>query len=540
MPESLELGDPGVDPTDPRLRQPGPVLAGGDPVLGEPPERLADLVEGKPDTLREHDEGDPAEHRPPEPPVPRGGPVRIDESSFLVEPDRRRGDPASRGDGTDRERVGRGGGEGDHGRWNAAHGRDSSWGGVVRPRTAGEVATAVRVIAAEGGRLAVKGGGHGFASIGVRTGLPMLDLSALASVTVDPGALLARAGGGATTGAFTRAAGAHALATGFGDSPKVGLAGITQAGGLGFLHRRLGLTIDQLAGAQVVTADGVIREANEGQDPDLFWALRGGGGGFGVVTRLDFRLAPVDRVVGGMLMAPTDPTTFHQALDALHAAPGEVSGILQALRAPPIPMIPTELHGALLLAGFVVHSGPPDEAGRWMADFRKLTRPTVDGTGPLAYPTLFDDHGGPPDPPRLRWRSAFRDPLSLAEVQDLFELLEEPHDGVMRTVQLRPLGGAVSLLSGDATAFAWREAPLLASAGAVFAEGADAGPHRTWVQTVQEVLAGGDPRASYAGFLGVEDPSGPAAAWPDAHRARLLQVKERVDPGRVFEAAFEG
>jgi FAD/FMN-containing dehydrogenase len=410
---------------------------------------------------------------------------------------------------------------------------------VIAPHTPDEVAQAVRIVSAEGGRLTLKGGGHGFACRGVADGVPMLDLSALDAVSVDPEARLARAGGGTTTGAFTRAAGAHGLAVGFGDSPKVGIAGITQAGGLGFLHRRLGLTVDQLAGAQVVTAQGAILEVSAAHEPELFWALRGGGGGFGVVTRLDFRLAPVATVVGGMLMAPTDAATFHEALEALHAAPPEVSGILQALRAPPIPMIPAELHGALLLAAFVVHSGDPARGERWMADFRKLIRPVQDTTGPLAYPALFDDHGGPADPPRLRWRSVFRDPLSATEVAALFELLEEPHDGIMRTVQLRPLGGAVSRVPGDATAFAHREAPVLASAGAVFAGEADAGPHRAWVRSVQERLAGGDPRGAYAGFLGEEDLEGPKAAWPEPHRARLRQVKERFDPGRVFEAAFE-
>ena len=428
---------------------------------------------------------------------------------------------------------------------------------VLRPRSAHEVAEAVRIVAGEGGRLTVKGGGHGFTSRGVADGLPALDLSALDAISVDGKARLARAGGGITTGTFTREAGRQGLATGFGDSPKVGVGGITQAGGIGFLHRRLGLTADALVSAQVVTADGEIREVDGESEPDLFWALRGGGGGFGVVTRLDFRLAPVGRVVGGMLMDGTDPEAFHRALDYLTEAPEEVSGILQVMRAPSIPLVPAELHGSMMLAAFLVHAGDPAEGERWMAGFRKAAAPVrrrsapageaagrageakgpvMDTLGPMPYSGLFDEHDGPPDPPWIRWRSAFRDSLALEEVRALFELVAAPHDGVMRTLQLRPLGGAVSTISPDATAFAHREAPLLASAGAVFSTEEEAGAHDAWVCEVHRTLTGGRPRGGYAGFLGVEDPEGSDAAWPGRHRERLVAIKERVDPHRVFHA----
>jgi FAD/FMN-containing dehydrogenase len=407
---------------------------------------------------------------------------------------------------------------------------------VLRPRAAGEVAEAVRIVAAEGGRLTVKGGGHGFASRGVADGLPMLDLSALDGISIDGTRRLARAGGGITTAAYTREAGRQGLATGFGDSPKVGVGGITQAGGIGFLHRRLGLTVDSLVSAQVVTADGRIREVDGERDPELFWALRGGGGGFGVVTRLDFRLDPVDRVVGGMLMAPTDPEAFHLALQHLLEAPEEVSGIVQAMRAPAVPLVPVELHDSMMMAVFLVHSGEPADGDRWMAGFRKLAPPVMDTLAPISYPELFGDHGGPPDPPRIRWRSVFRESLSLDEIRSLFELLEAPHEGVMRTLQVRPMGGAAARPAPDATAFAHRDAPLLASAGAVFSAESDAESHDLWVRAMCHELAGGKPRGAYAGFLGPADPEGPAAAWAGPHRDRLTAVKERYDPHRIFHA----
>ncbi len=410
---------------------------------------------------------------------------------------------------------------------------------VLRPRSVAQVAEVVRIVSGEGGRLTVKGGGHGFTSRGVADGIPALDLSALGGVSVDPDARLARAGGGVTTGAFTAKAAEHGLATGFGDSPEVGVAGITQAGGMGFLHRRLGLTVDSLVGAQVVTADGEIREVDEHRDPDLFWAIRGGGGGFGVVTRLDFRLHPVDQVVGGMLMAPTSPESFREALDLLTDAPNEVSGILQAMKAPPMPMVPTELHGRMLLFAFLVHSGTPEDGERWMERFRRMTNPVVDGLASLPYKALFEEHGGPPAPPLLRFRSAFREPLTVDEIRPLFERLEEPHTGVIRMLQLRPLGGAVTDHPSSVTAFAHREAPLLASAGAIFSDEEEAEDHTLWTRSMHRELTGGEERGAYAGFLGADDPEGPAAAWPEDHRERLLEVKERYDPARLFSAPVD-
>jgi len=410
---------------------------------------------------------------------------------------------------------------------------------IVRPRSAAEVAHVVRELAGNGRRLTVKGGGHGFRTMGVADGVVALDLSGLNRIDVDPDTRIARAGGGLTTGAFTAAAGAHGLATGFGDSPGVGVGGITQSGGIGFLHRRLGLTIDSLVGAEVVTADGSIVSASADSHPDLFWALRGGGAGFGVVTRFDFRLHPVDRVVGGLLMAPATPEVFHTWLELMASAPEALSGLVQALRAPPAPTFPPELHGTMLLAAYLVHSGDPDDGNRWMDRFRALSGPVVDQIGPIPYPGLFDDHEGHPAPPMVRWRSCFRGTFSVDEVRDQFERLAEPHDGVMRVLQVRPLGGAGSRVPAADTAFAFRDAPYLASVGAVPASAQQVPEHNDWVARAHAELVGAGGAGSYAGFLGDDDPAGCEAAWPAGHRERLRAVKSRYDPDQVFTAGFE-
>jgi FAD/FMN-containing dehydrogenase len=409
---------------------------------------------------------------------------------------------------------------------------------IVRPRSSAEVALAVRRLAGEGHRLTVKGGGHGFRSQGVADGVVALDLSALNRVEVNPGTRLARAGGGTTTGAFTAAAGEYGLATGFGDSPRVGIGGITQAGGIGFLHRSLGMTIDSLVGAEVVTADGATLEVSEMSHPDLFWAIRGGGGGFGVVTRFDFRVHPVDRVIGGMLMAPATPEVFHAWLELLASAPEALSGLVQALRAPPAPIFPPELHGTMLLAAYVVHSGDPDEGTRWIDRFRALSKPVMDEVAPLRYAALFDEHGGPPAPPMIRWRSCFRGAFTLDEVRTQFDLLAEPHEGLMRVLQVRALGGAMARIPSADTAFAHRRAAYLASVGAVLPGPEQAPVHSAWVERAHAEVAGSSGAGSYAGFLGDEDPDGCEAAWPASHRDRLRTIRARYDPDEVFTAAF--
>lgn len=409
---------------------------------------------------------------------------------------------------------------------------------VVRPRKVEEVAQVVRIAADAGVRLSIKGGGHGFAAKGVIDGAITLDLLQMNELKIERNERIAHAQAGLTTGMYTQAVGQDGLATGFGDSPGVGIAGITLAGGIGFLHRKFGLTVDSLLGAQVVTGKGEVIEVDETRHPDLFWALRGGGGNFGVVTRLDLRLHPLDRVNGGMLMAPTDPHRFHSVLDFVLAAPDEVSGLVMILKAPPMPMIPPELHGKMILGAYLVHSGDLADGRRWMDDLRKVAPPVVDMMEETPYAKIFDDHeGGPPAPPLLRFRSNFRDGLSLGEVEGVFDALEQEHTGIMRTVQFRPLGGAVRSVSSNATAFAHRESSVLVALGSVFADPAQADPHSEWVSALDRSLGGGG--RSYAGFVGEDDAEGGRVAWPAEHRSRLLAVKERYDPENLFRGNVE-
>ena len=192
-----------------------------------------------------------------------------------------------------------------------------------------------------------------------------------------------------------RATGEHGLATGLGDTPTVGLGGITLGGGIGFLVRKHGLTIDDVLGAEVVTADGELLEVDEDTHPDLFWALRGGGGNFGVVTRLRFRLHEIDEVVGGMLMLPASADVITGLVAAADAAPEELSVIANVMKAPPLPFIPAEQHGKPVVMALMVYAGDAEAGEQAIAPIRALATPLADMVRPIRYPEMYAGPEGP-------------------------------------------------------------------------------------------------------------------------------------------------
>src|SRR3954447_25120631 len=220
-----------------------------------------------------------------------------------------------------------------------------------------------------GAEIAVRGGGHSPAGYGVCDDGIVIDLSALRAFELDAARRTAWAGAGLTAGAFTVAAGQSGLATGFGDTGSVGIGGITLAGGIGFLVRKHGLTVDHLLAADIVTADGRLRRVDAQTEPELFWAVRGGGGNFGVVTRLKYRLHPVDTVIGGVLVLPATPGVIAGFVALAEAAPDELSTIATVMLAPPLPFIREELHGSPVVMAKVVYAGDLEEGERVLAPF---------------------------------------------------------------------------------------------------------------------------------------------------------------------------
>src|SRR4051794_7670255 len=261
---------------------------------------------------------------------------------------------------------------------------------VVRVAGAADVSRVVQLAHETGAELAVRGGGHGRAGYGTSEGGIVLDLSGMNGVEIDVEGRTAWAQTGVTAGEYTKATAEHGLATGLGDTATVGVGGITLSGGLGFLVRRNGLTIDDVLGGEVVTADGEILEVDEQTHADLFWALRGGGGNFGVATRLRFRLHEIDRVVGGMLVLPASPDVIAGLVDAADAAPDGLSIIANITKAPPVPFTPAERHGTPVVMASMVFAGDAEAGARAIASIRALATPLADMVRPIRYEQMYD------------------------------------------------------------------------------------------------------------------------------------------------------
>src|SRR5215218_916384 len=259
---------------------------------------------------------------------------------------------------------------------------------IVRVADAADVSHVIALARERGLELAIRSGGHSVAGHSTTDGGIVLDLSEMKGLEIDVGRRTAWAETGLTAGEFSAAADAHGLATGFGDTGSVGIGGITLGGGVGYLVRKHGLTIDDLLAAEVVTADGELLRVDAETHPDLFWAIRGGGGNFGVATRFQYRLHEVDTIVGGMMILPATPEVISSFVAAAETAPEELSTIANVMVAPPMPFLPPEAHGQLVIMALLCYAGEVDEGERVVAPFRALATPIVDNVKKTTYPEI--------------------------------------------------------------------------------------------------------------------------------------------------------
>ena len=382
-----------------------------------------------------------------------------------------------------------------------------------------------------GSELAVRGGGHSPAGHGVCDGGIVIDVSTLRSFELDPARHTTWAGAGLTAGQFTVAAGQHRLATGFGDSASVGIAGITLAGGIGYLARKHGLTIDNLLAAEIVTADGRLRRADAEAEPDLFWALRGGGGNFGVVTRLKYRLHPVETILGGLLVLPATPELIADFVLEAEVAPEELSTIANLMLAPPLPFVPEELHGTPVMVATMVYAGDVETGEASIAPFRALAKPIADLLRPMKYPEMF------PDQPDNRLgrvtRTMFAGSVGREQAESILKAIGES-SALMAACEIRVLGGAMARVPTDATAFAHRHSRVMINVQAIYDPSkSERSQHTGWARGLAAELYDGDPGA-YAGFLDDEGEQRVHAAYPGTTWEHLSAVKAKYDPDNVF------
>jgi FAD/FMN-containing dehydrogenase len=402
---------------------------------------------------------------------------------------------------------------------------------VARPADATEVARVVSLARETGLELAVRSGGHSTAGHSVTDGGIVLDLSAMRALDIDPERRTAWAQTGLTAGEYTAAAAAHGLATGFGDTGSVGIGGITLGGGVGYLVRKHGLTIDDLLAADVVTADGQLLRADAETHPDLFWAIRGGGGNFGVATRFQFRLHQVGTVVGGMLLLPATAEVIASFVAEAEAAPEELSAIANVMPAPPMPFVPAEHHGKLVILAMLCYAGDVEAGERAVAPFRALATPLADMVRPIPYAEMY-----PPEDEEYHPLATGRNMFADAVDKDVAELILDhlrASTAMMAVAQLRVLGGAMARVPAEATAFAHRGRRLMANVAAVYERPDQAAEHEPWVTEFAAALHQGDGGA-YVNFLDNEGPERVREAYPGATWDRLTAIKGRYDPTNLF------
>jgi FAD/FMN-containing dehydrogenase len=406
---------------------------------------------------------------------------------------------------------------------------------VVRCGSTADVVAVVRYATEGGLPLAVRGGGHSVPGFGTADDAVVADLSGLQSVHVDDGARTATAGGGTTWGRFNDVTAAHGLATTGGIISTTGLGGLTLGGGIGYLCRGYGLSCDNLQSARVVTADGAVVTASEQEHPDLFWALRGGGGNFGVVTEFTYRVHPVETVLGGpMFFELSDAVAVLSAFrDFIATAPREYGGFPAFQIAPPLPFVPENRVGEPFVAIVSCWTGSVAEGERVLDGFRQIARPVAEHVGPMPYAALNSAFDGLV-PPGLQhyWKASF-----VTELTDQAIAAHVEHGArvpvVNSTVHLYPIDGAVHDVAPDATAFGHRSASWAPVIAGMWPDPADNEANTRWVREYHAAVAPLSEAGGYVNFASADDQSRVSDNY-GANYGRLREVKRRYDPANVF------
>ena len=403
---------------------------------------------------------------------------------------------------------------------------------VVRVADAGDVSRLVSLAREIGFELAIRSGGHSVAGHSVTDDGIVLDLSAMKDLQINLEEQTAWAETGLTAGEFTSAVGKHGLAVGFGDTGSVGLGGITLGGGVGYLVRKYGLTIDSLLAAEVVTADGQLLHVDDKSHPDLFWAIRGGGGNFGVATRFKFQLHKVESVFGGMLILPATENVIAGFLAEAESAPDELSTIANVMPAPPMPFLPADVQGKLIVFAMLVYAGDAEAGERAVAPFRKLATPLADMLKSMKYPEIFQEEGGGDYHPVAASRTMFIDHIDRSVAETILNHLKAS-TGSMAVTQLRALGGAMARVPVEATAFAHRNSRIMVNLAALYENPAEKSTHEAWIANFADAIHQRD-EGAYVNFLGDVDQAQVRAAYPNGTWERLQEIKSRYDPDNLF------
>jgi FAD/FMN-containing dehydrogenase len=386
--------------------------------------------------------------------------------------------------------------------------------------------------------LSIKGGGHNIAGLALSDGGITLDMSGMQQTDVDPRQKLARVGPGCTLGHVDQATQPHGLATTLGFVSATGVAGLTLGGGFGYLSRRFGWTIDDLESVEIVTADGEVRTASRTRNEDLFWALRGGGGNFGVVTEFVFRLHQVGpEVTAGIIAWPASEADA--VLDAYRriaeSSPREMTSVVLRRNAPPAPWLPTEAHGTPIIAMVVCHSGAPEQAQADIAPIKSVGQPLADLIQVKEYTaqqSMLD--ATQPKGMNYYWKSEFLAGLSdglFAAYNAQFEGLKAPANQMV----LFQVGGALNEHPEDDGAMGNRDAAFACVIQAMWPTDSAAGDsNREWVRTAWQAIRPFSTGGNYVNFQTADETDDRTAESYRGNHSRLAAVKAKYDPTNLF------
>ncbi len=421
--------------------------------------------------------------------------------------------------------------------WNGAIDKHPAM--IVRPAGTDDVVRTVRFAASEGLPVAVRGGAHSVAGFSTCDDGIVVDLSAMNTVEVDATGRRAVAGGGTKWAGFDAATQVHGLATTGGLVSSTGLGGFTLGGGIGHLVRAHGLACDNLLAADVVTADGSIVRASANDDAELYWALRGGGGNFGVVTSLEMALHPVGpTVLGGLVFFAGDdaPEVVAGWRDHVSDAPDDLSSLVVLTTAPPAPFLPVEWHFKKVAAIAVCWAGDPEAGMEVVQPLRTLGRVVADLIGPLPYVDLQQLLDGLWTAGSANYfTSAFIDSVPDDAVATFADFHRRSADlPVQAELHLHHLGGAMARVPSNATPFTDRTSPYIVNCIARTPDVNDLPPHREWAQAARDAMAQYGAGRTYVNFTGEAGDDNVRAAYPPDTYRRLQQLKNRYDPSNLF------
>ncbi|MEU9132271.1 FAD-binding oxidoreductase [Kitasatospora sp. NPDC048540] len=418
--------------------------------------------------------------------------------------------------------------------WNAAHDRRPAL--VVRCAGTADVIRAVEFARSQDLPVAVRGGAHSIAGFSTCDGGIVIDLSAMKGARVDPARRRVLAQPGLTWGELDHETQAYGLAVTGGLVSSTGISGFTLGGGVGWLVRRYGLASDNLVGADLVTADGRSVHADAEENPELFWALRGGGGNFGVVTSFEYELHPVGpEVLGGLVIYPQSEArqVVSRWRDLTAGMPDELTTLVNLTTAPPLPFLPPEVHGTRIAVVAGMYAGSPQAGEAAVAPLRTLGTPIADVLGPIPYlgmQTLLDP----------LWTRGAHNYFTSAFIEasdaaiDTMTRLHGTTPTPFSELHLHQLGGAFGRVPADATAFSQRDAGFLCNVIARSPEPDGFDGHVAWARDAREQMARHGKGTMYVNFTGDADGDRVRASYPDAVHARLVRVKDEYDPTNLF------